>query len=206
MFQVCPGCEQWITDFDTDVEHSLIRCPECGTEQGFRFRPLRVLFGASGSGKSTVARELIGRPTGILVLDQDILWSQEFDNAADGYSRFRDTWLRLAANIHQGGSETLLVGSGIPVQFETRPGRAWFPAAHYAALVCSASALRDRLRARPSWRHSSDEETVDRMVEYNEWLLSSGPESSPPITLIDTTNDPVGVTAEAVAAWLAGPS
>ena len=41
------------------------------------------------------------------------------------------------------------------------------------------------------------------MAEYNEWLLSGGSSLSPSITLIDTSNDSVEGSANAVATWLA---
>jgi len=204
VFQVCPGCERFIEEFDSDVQSGVIRCAECRTKQRFRFRPLQVLFGASGSGKSTVARELVGGTPGTLVLDQDILWSPAFDTPEDGYARFRDTWLRLAANIHQGEMDTLLVGSGVPAQFESRPGMVLFSAARYAALVCSPDVLGDRLRERPPWRGSSKEEFIDQMVAYNEWLISEGPNQSPPVALLDTSSASISESAAQVAGWLSG--
>jgi hypothetical protein len=86
MFHVCPGCEQWVERFEPDVEAELFRCPRCGTQQQFRFRPFLALLGASGSGKSTVAGEVIRRGAQSVVLDRDILWAPEFDQPQDGYS------------------------------------------------------------------------------------------------------------------------
>lgn len=202
MFHVCPGCEQWIERFDADVDAELIRCPVCGTTQRFGFRPLLVLLGASASGKSAVARELVGRDIGPIVLEQDILWAPEFDHPDDGYRRFRETWLRLVANVHQAGIDTLLVGSGAPDQFEQSPSRNLFSSAHYAALICTEGELRRRLVARPAWRESSDDTFLERMLEYNAWLRSEATSSSMPIKLIDTTHEHVEETTDKVAVWM----
>jgi UDP-N-acetyl-D-mannosaminuronic acid transferase (WecB/TagA/CpsF family) len=85
-------------------------------------------------------------------MDQDILWSSSFDTAEDGYRAFRETWLRLAANIHQSRNPVLLVGSGVPDQYELISGRQFFSRIEYATLICSKDAIVERLTSRPAWR------------------------------------------------------
>lgn len=206
MFQICPGCMNSIPCYEPDLAGSLLICPECGTAQRFVFRPLRIVMGASGAGKSTVVRALVGRTPGLVVLEGDMLWAPEFDHPEDGYRRYRETSLRLAANIHQSGVDTLLIGSGQPDQFENCFGRALFSEARYAALVCSDALLRERLEARPAWRGSSDPETLDRMSVYNGWLWSrSSSDETPAVAPFDTTEVSVEATVDAVRAWLDEP-
>ena len=122
------------------------------------------------------------------------------------YRWYRETSLRLAANIHQSGVDTLLIGSGEPEQFERCFGRALLSEARYAALVCSDALLRERLEARPAWRGSSDPGTLDRMSVFNGWLWSrSSSDEIPAVAPLDTTEVSVEATVDAVRAWLAEP-
>jgi hypothetical protein len=124
------------------------------TSSSHPFAPYVCLTGASATGKTTVANELLGQPIDLVVLDADVLCAEEMDTPEDRYARFRSTWLRLASNIHQAGRSTLLVGSGIPEQYANRPERAYVGPMHWMALVCDDAVLEARLRARPAWRES----------------------------------------------------
>lgn len=102
-----------------------------------------------------------------MTLDQDILWDPSHDTPLDGYRAFRERWLRLAANIHQSGTPTLLVGSGIPDQYELVSGRQFFSGVRYATLVCSEEAIAERLEGRPAWRGSGEPTFIAQMIDYN---------------------------------------
>jgi hypothetical protein len=123
----------------------------CGHRRPIQVLPMFVITGASGAGKTTVGNELLGQITDPVVLDCDILWSKEMDTPEDGYARFRSTWLSLAINVHQSGRSTLLIGSGTPEGYESRPERAYVGPIHWMALVCDDDALETRLRERPAW-------------------------------------------------------
>ena len=71
----------------------------------------------------------------------------------------------------------------------------------YVALVCREDELERRLRARPAWR-GWDDAKIRRMLEFNQWLLANAQETTPPIALLDTTNDPVEETVRSVVAWV----
>jgi hypothetical protein len=158
-----------------------------------------VLIGASGAGKTTVGNELLGHTTDPVVLDCDILWSKEMDSPDDGYARFRSTWLRVAANIHQSGRSTLLIGSGTPEGYEGRPERALVGSIHWMALVCDDDVLETRLRERPVWRGVTDS-FVTAMQAFNGYLRARAD-----IRVVDTTHASVAETVDEVRAWLLHP-
>jgi len=168
----------------------------CGHRRPIKLVTMYVLTGASGAGKSTIGDELLGRVSDLVVLEADILWAPEMDIPEDGYARFRSTWLRLAANIHQSGTSTLLVGSGVPEQFETRPERRYVGAINWVALVCDDDLLEQRLRARPRWRGVTPE-SIATMKRFNRELRARGD-----IDVLDNTDQTIDETREAVLAWL----
>jgi AAA domain len=204
MFLTCAMCEGFSEDWTADIDTGAIICPRCGSRSPFVFLPLHVLIGASGSGKTTIIRELAGRDLPFVTLDQDILWDPSYDTPLDGYRAFRERWLRLAANIHQSGSPTLLVGSGIPDQYELVSGRQFFSGVRYATLVCSEEAIAERLKGRPAWRGSGEPTFIAQMINYNAWLRENARTTTPAMTVFDTTEAAPRASADGVAAWASG--
>ena len=194
MFFVCPGCEMPSTE--RPVIDGAVTC-DCGHRRPWVLRPLSVLTGASGSGKTTVGSGLVGRTQGTVVLDSDILWGPEMDTPDDGYAKFVSTWLRLAANIAQSGHSALLVGSGVPEAFEARPERRYLGPIRWLALVPPDDILTNRLRARPAWRRTDSPEVLARMVEFNRQLADRSD-----MTKLDTGRLTIDETVAAVTAWL----
>lgn len=170
-------------------------CPHCGHRRPFLRLPLFQVTGASGAGKTRVCRDLPAALPECVVLDQDILLS------GLPWEQHRRNWLRVAMNIHQGARSTVLVSTQLPQHYETLPERAWFSEIHYLALVCDEAILAERLRERPRWR-GADEAKIAEMQAFNEWLKTNAPETSPPMTLLDTTDPDPAVTTAATAAWV----
>jgi hypothetical protein len=180
-------------------EEPAVVCPLCGHRRPFLRLPLFQVTGASGAGKSWVCRDLPRALPECVVLDQDILLS------GLPWEQHRRNWLRVAMNIHQGGRSTVLVATQLPDHYEQLPERAWFSDIHYLALVCDAEKIAERLRQRPAWRGA----TADRIAEaeaFNEWLRTNAASTSPPMTLLDTTDVDPAETVAAVAAWVRRPS
>ena len=82
-------------------------------------------------------------------------------------------------------------------------GAAWmFGNVHFLALICDEETLVERLRSRPAWRGCTDE-YIQRQVEYQRWLKAKCDTAfDPPLTFIDTTNEPVQVTSERIREWV----
>lgn len=104
-------------------------------------------------------------------------------------------------NIHQGGRSTVLIATQLREHYENLPERAWFSEIHYLALVCDSDEIGERLRQRPAWRGVTEEGIVE-MQQFNEWLKANGATTSPPMTLLDTSDTEPAETVAAVAAWV----
>jgi hypothetical protein len=202
MFNVCPACGIYNVEKAIDPAGPYAVCPACGYAHPFRQLPLFVVAGASGSGKTATGLALVGRLAECVVLDCDILWRPEFNTPADDYQAFRATWLNLAKNIGQSGRPVVLFGSAGPAQLEGQAERRYFSMLHYLALVCDPAILIARLQARPAWRASAAPEFMQAMQQFNRRLREMAPTTSPPMTVLDTTDGTPSTTADAVAAWV----
>jgi hypothetical protein len=194
MLRVCENCCEWMEEIVISDEPAVI-CPHCGHHLPFHRLPLFQVTGASAAGKSRVCRDLPAALPECVILDQDILLS------GLPWVQHRRNWLRVAVNIHQGRRSVVFVATQLPEHYESLPERAWFSEIHYLGLVCDADKLAERLQRRPSWRRVSDE-GIARMQEFNEWLKMNGPTTSPPMTLLDTSDTDPAQTVSGVAAWV----
>ncbi|MEU6641198.1 AAA family ATPase [Saccharomonospora sp. NPDC046836] len=198
--KICPECGDR-ADAPVVLEGQLV-CRRCDHRWAFRRLPLFALTGPSGGGKSTVGPALARLLSDeVVVLEQDVLWTGGLRDDVDGHPRFRSTWLRMAAMIHQNGRPVVLCGTVVPPEFEPLPERAFFSAIHYLALVAEPEVLAGRLRARPAWREW-DEPRIAEMLEFTEWLRADAATMSPPVTLFDTTPVPLDTAVEHVAGWI----
>ena len=180
-----------------EPEDGVARCPACGAA-GPRavIRPLFVVTGASGSGKTTIFPELLSRMSGwCAVFDADWLIDPLGRAAKDGqidWAAFSDTWLHVAHSVGQNGLPTLLLAPFIPENLDNLPGRAWIGEIHYLVLDCPDEERRRRMEARPRWRARD----IDAQTEFGRWLRRN---LSP---VIDTTRQSPSEVAETVAAWV----
>ncbi|MDQ3656160.1 MAG: hypothetical protein M3457_13915 [Chloroflexota bacterium] len=92
MINVCPACG--IYDVERQIidgaagEFSFAICGSCGVKHPFIRRPLFVVTGASGVGKSATCLELMRRQTGLLALESDILWGAIDVSGEAGIDRY----------------------------------------------------------------------------------------------------------------------
>jgi hypothetical protein len=202
MFNVCPACGAYSDEKAIDPRGPFAICPQCGYAHRFQRLPLLVITGASGSGKSTIGLALVPILTDCVVMESDILWRHEFDTPQDDYHTYRNLWLRIAKNIGRGGRPVVLVGSAVPDQFESCPERRYFSALHYLALVCDDDNLEERLRARPAWRRSGTPEELAMMLQFNRCLCAYAANTTPPMTLLDTSQLTIEQSVAQTTAWI----
>jgi DNA-directed RNA polymerase subunit RPC12/RpoP len=203
MFNICRRCGKYHADKEIDPSGPYAVCPECGERHLFRQLPLLLICGPSGGGKSAVLRTLLGRVEDAVLLEGDLLWRPEFNRPDDNYRDFFETWLRLAKNISQSGRPVALFNAGaIPPNVELCVERRYFSKTHYLALVCDATVLEARLKARPAWRSSGDREFIAAQIEFNQWLKANAAKTEPAIDLLDSTTVGEMATAARAARWL----
>ena len=206
MLNVCPRCGEYSADQQIEPSGPFAVCASCGFRQKFLRLPLFVVTGANGTGKSTVARHLVGAAVDYVCLDGDVLWDPRYETREDGLEAFQTLLLRVAKNISQSGRPVVLMAGGIPDEFEASPERRYFAEIHYLALVCEDTELLARLRRRPAWRMSASPEVLARERAFNEWLRRNGSTTVPPMTLVESCTIPEAETARRVAGWIASAS
>ena len=207
MFSVCAGCGAWNRDFngaarddDFEVRRDSVRHRTCGHEQALVRRPLLGICGASGAGKTTLAIPVARRLRRCVVLEGDLLWLPGMDTPEDGYLRLVTSWLAFAIEIAQGGHPLALFGAQTPGRWERNALCRYVGSIRYLALVCDDDVLRCRLQARPTWRKSSSDQVVAKMLDYNAWFKSNAQPLG--FDLLDTTNLPVGETMQLLIDWI----
>lgn len=202
MFNVCPACGEYSDDKDIDLRGPFAICKLCGHKHAFKRLPLLVVTGSSGTGKTTVGLQLAATMQEAVCLESDILWRDEFDKPETEYADYRNLWLRIAKNIGQAGRPIVLFGSATPGQFERCAESRYFSWIAYLALVCDEKTLTKRLCARPQWRKSGTDDVLKRMSQFNQWIKDNASKTTPPMTVLDTTNMNLEQSVAAVRGWI----
>lgn len=148
MFPTCPDCDPPTLMVITDVPPAM-RCPGCGRTDAFTRRPLLLITGAPGAGKSDLAKELAPRFDNLPVFDTDLFGVF----CHPDWSAWANGWLLVAHGLAQGGQPSVMCGFGLHrwkiQELETRPliGPIWS-----LNLDVADDELRLRLRRRPPSR------------------------------------------------------
>jgi hypothetical protein len=204
MVNTCFQCGEYCAEKEIDIKNKTALCPLCGYKNRFLSMPLFIVGGASGTGKSTVLKELIGNMDNVILLETDIIWQEEFNKPENNYRKFFETWLRIAKNISQSGRPVVLFGAGfgVPENIEPCTERRYFSNINYLNIYCSDDELEKRLIKRPQWRNCQNKEFIDKQKEFNNWVKNYGKEKKPEIDLIDTTDLKLEKTVENVRIWI----
>ena len=204
MINLCYQCGEDHPDKIIDPECGLVICPNCGYEQAFSFRPLFLVGGASGVGKSTVCQFLLGKTPDVVLLEGDLLWREEFDRPDTRHRDFFETWLRICKSISISGYSVVLfcAGAAVPENIESCVEHRFFSEVHYLALVCDESELEKRLMLRSDWRGNFDRDFLKNQKQFNQWLYQNARVIKPQVGLVNTTRQSVEETADEVLAWI----
>lgn len=179
-------------------------CTICETIDYVIQKPLLVITGASGTGKTTLAQQLVGVLHGIFILETDLFWNpyfhQEFekDRSVD---KFLNHWMRVAKNIHYNNLQTVAFSTVIPDQILSQTESKHFTGYHFLALTCNTDTLENRLTSKPG---IISNEVISRMNEFNSVLDNYLPKSSKinSYTKLNTTNLSVNETFDEVTKWV----
>ena len=203
MMNVCYNCGRYRADKVIDPAGPYAICPECGHKHSFRQLPLLMVDGASGSGKSTACRRLVGELDQVVTLEADILRRDVYDRPERRYRAYFEKWLQLCKNISQSGKPVLLFcAGGNPENVEPCVEARYFSRIHYLALVCDDEELGERLRRRPAWRNCADPAYIEAHIEFNRWFKNTGSTGEPPIELLDTSKNSVEETVNQLTLWV----
>jgi hypothetical protein len=166
----CQSCPE-PTAMEPDGE--VARCPSCGrTDQADR-RPVFMITGASGSGKTTVFAPLASMLARRCVVF-DVDWLLDPAQALSGaktlaelpWDSFWDAWFSVAHGVAQSGLPAALLGPSMSGRLDEFPVRKWIGEIYWFLLDCSDDAPRARIQARPRWR-SRD---IDQQIDFGRWL------------------------------------
>jgi hypothetical protein len=203
MFNACVQCGTYSEEKTIDPSGPYAICPACGYAHRFRQQPLFVITGASGTGKSTATLDLLSCLPECVILEVDMFWRPEFATPENEYYDFRNLCLRVAKNVGQSGRPAVLSGTALPKQYEGCAERRYFADSHYIALVCDDDDIVRRLGQRKRWQSQpSVPGLIDQMVAFNRWIKDNAAQTSPPLTLLDTSRASPPEVAHAIAGWV----
>jgi len=191
---ICPKCGAYALN-NIERKPDATTCSACGQSTPANIYPLFIVTGASGSGKSTVVAELRCQLPECVIFDSDLLWGRT--------KEYYNTWLRIAYSIAQGGQYTVICGTLMSWDLEACEDRGLVGTIHFLNLHCSDEVREQRLRARPMWRHSSNDAYIEEHRRFAQWLLDNAATAyNPPMSVVDTTNASVTEVAAAIAHWV----
>lgn len=113
MIAMCPKCGSH--DWNKEVDGSMIICPECGSKWEFIKKPLYILTGCSGIGKTTTAKELQKITKDFVILDADMFYNIMPHETDDDYYDQVEQVESLSKNIMQCGKSVVWTMAGMKV-------------------------------------------------------------------------------------------
>ncbi len=197
MIAICPGCgnHRW----DKEVDGDWIVCPNCKERWRFIKKPLYILTGCSGIGKTVTAREIQKVTSDFVVLDADMFYNiMPHDTDADYLAQMEQIG-SLSKNIMQCGKPVLWTMAGNIDKFPSLYHYRFFDGISVLALVCGEESLRRRMT---EGRHITDDGWINSSVEYNNYFRTHDQIGDVRFDTLDTEGKGIPEVAEAVLAWL----
>lgn len=199
MINICPNCGSWEWNKELSTDGKRLICKSCQYEWNVRRKPLFIITGASGVGKTTTMQYLLQKEhPNYICFEQDILNFMP-DSTTEELHTKRETILTIARNAQQSDLPVVINAASIPEQFENTYNRRFFTTIYYVALACDSQALKDRMR---NGRNIDNEAWIQSSLDFNQWFFDHGKEHTPPIHVIDITNKTSDVVAHEVDEWI----
>lgn len=197
MIAICPRCGSG--EWNKEIEGNLIVCPDCGEKWGFIKKPLYILTGCSGVGKTTTAGKIQKLTTDYVVLDADFFYNiMPHDTDADYYAQI-EQMESLSKNIMQCGKPVIWAKAGNIDMFARTYNCRFFNNIYVLALVCSEESLRKRMI---EGRNITDENWIKSSIQYNEYFKAHSQIGELEFETLNTDGKTVLQVAEAVLAWI----
>lgn len=195
MFEICPKCGNHEWNKQMSADKWLARCPKCGASWENRAFPLLILTGCSGVGKTTTARRLMERQQDFVVLDGDILFTDNQGEYMDWVERIEG----LTRDIMQSGKPVVWTMAGNLDKLKKAWNERFFPGIYCLALVCEEAELRRRMT---EGREISDAGWIRSSVEYNNYFLQHDRLDDIVFERLDVTILSPEQAAERVEVWI----
>lgn len=197
MISTCPKCgyHEW----NKEVDGNKIICPQCGEKWNYIKKPLYILTGCSGIGKTTTAVKLQKLTADFVVLDADLFYNiMPHETDADDFAQV-EQMESLSVDIMQCGKPVVWTMAGnidkIPHTYNYR----FFSDLYVLALVCSEKSLRMRMT---DGRNITSEEWINSSLEYNAFFKTHEKIGEVRFETLDTEGKDVDEVAQAVLQWL----
>ncbi len=195
MFEICPKCGNYEWNKRVSVDKWSACCPKCGASWENRAFPLLILTGCSGIGKTTTARRLMERQKDFVVLDGDLLFTDNEGEYMDWVERIEG----LTRDIMQCGKPVLWTMAGNLDKLKKAWNQRFFPEIYCLALVCGEEELRRRIT---EGRGISDAGWISNSVQYNRYFLEHDRLDDIAFERLDITVLDPGQAAERVELWI----
>lgn len=197
MVAECPRCgnHKW----NKEVDGNTVMCPDCGGKWSFIKKPLYILTGCSGIGKTTTAKAVQSLTTDYVVLDADLFYNiMPHDTDEDYYAQI-EQMENLSTDIMQSGKAVIWAMAGnIDKLARTYHGR-FFSGIYVLALVCGEEDLRRRMA---EGRGITDENWINSSMEYNRFFKTHKQIGEVRFDVLDTEGKTVGEAAEEALSWV----
>lgn len=197
MIAICPNCNNH--KWNKKVEENFIICPECGARWNFIKKPLYVITGCSGVGKTTTAQELQKLTTEYVVLDADMFYNIMPHESEEDYLNQIEQIYSLSKNISQCGKSVVWTMAGNIDKLLQGYHVRFFSEIAVIALTCSEESLRKRMI---EGRGITNEGWINSSVEYNEYFRTHEKIGDVSFTTIDIDNKSPMEAAKCILDWL----
>lgn len=201
MITICPKCRNY--KWDKTVEGNSITCPECGEKWNYIQKPLYVITGCSGVGKTTAGQALQKLTTDYVVLDADIFYNiMPHENEEDGLGQIEQMYI-FSVNIAQSDRPVIWTMAGnIDKLMQVYHAR-FFQEVRVLALTCREETLRKRMT---EGRGITDKGWIRSSVEYNGYFQTHNKIGEVPFSVMETDDKSPEEAAGEILEWLDGKS
>ncbi|MFD0696373.1 AAA family ATPase [Paenibacillus sp. GCM10027628] len=164
--------------------------------------PLYIVTGASGSGKSTVVKELRRVMPDYDVFDYDALIKVMRDDEDDEIdkNKLKNIWLRVARGIAESGRSAIICGRIQPQDIKKCKDFDYFRRIYYLVLHCDEKTREKRLRARSTMTDKKLQSNIDLAKK----LIRRADQYSPTMPVIDTSKTNAAKVAKRISKWIHG--
>ena len=197
MIGQCINCGSY--KWNKIVDKELITCPNCGYSWTFQKKPLFILTGCSGVGKTTTAHELMRNTSDMIVMDADFFYNLMPHETQEDYYQQIEKMEELSKNITQAGKPVIWTMAGNLDKLNGVYNRRFFSEIYCLALVCGEETLRQRMMV---GRGITDEGWIQSSVDYNEYFKTHNQIGDMPFETCNVEGKELAQVVEEVKAWI----